>query len=137
MGWTDRETVAIIGGGHTLGRMHGNCPDDGTTHCKGEHTMTSGFEGAWTRTPSKWNHDYFKEMFNREWEPTQSPAGADQWRTVKRTGPHSHTYRLTSNMALVTDPIYKPIAREFARNPKTFEDEYADAWYKLVHRSEH
>ena len=83
MGWTDQETVALVGGGHTLGRTHGNCPNVNSVYshlsssCNGEFTTTAGYEGAWTRTPSKWNYDYFEAMFSPEWVPTKSPEGND------------------------------------------------------------
>ena len=106
MGWTDQETVALVGGGHTLGRAHGNCPNAGmfdscvsSLHkqpaaavipgpfltarldCQnGAFTTTAGYEGIWTRTPSKWNYDYFTSL-EEEWIPTKSPEGNDQWGT--------------------------------------------------------
>jgi len=168
MGWTDRETVALVGGGHTLGRTHGNCnladtkwaskpynnegphfeavpnsgrgPTDGTCGAGSEaglgpNTVSSGFDGPWTRTPSTWNYDYFEAMLSETWEPVKSAYGNDQWWTSDRTSTYSHTRRLTADVAIVTDEIYYKIAREYARDHKTFDSDFADAWYKLVHRS--
>lgn len=168
MGWTDRETVALIGGGHTLGRMHGSCdvsgktyqgyagegpyfeavegsgrgPTDGTCGEKnsavagrGSHTITSGFDGPWTRTPSKWNYDYFKATLDETWEPVKSTFGNDQWQTKNRQSPFKNTRRLTADLALAFDDIYKPIAQEYRDNDTTFNQEWAAAWYKLMHRS--
>lgn len=166
MGWTDRETVALIGGGHTLGRTHGNCnltgsryagyngigphfeavpgsgrgPTDGTCGTgpeagRGPNTVTSGFDGAWTRTPSQWSYDYFTAMLSEEWEPSKSPFGNDQWATADPKSAYAHTRRLTADMSLVADDTYRPIAEEFANSPETFDSEFADAWFKMVHRS--
>lgn len=169
MGWTDRETVALIGGGHTLGRTHGNCnlkgtkwaskpyneegpyfeavpgsrrgPTDGTCGTGAEaglgvNTVSSGFEGPWTRTPSTWNYDYFDAMLNEEWVPSKSPFGNDQWWTSNRSSKYAHTHRLTADLAIVTDDIYRRIATEYAKDHDLFDSDFADAWYKLVHRSE-
>ena len=111
MGWTDQETVALIGGGHTLGRSHGNCAShpnsaDKSVY-KGEYTTTAGYEGAWTRTPSKWNYDFFEAMFEGDWVPSKSPEGADQWNVADTDKKWSGTFRLTADLALVSDPIYK------------------------------
>eukprot|EP00931_Biecheleriopsis_adriatica_P063545 TRINITY_DN384_c0_g1_i5.p1 TRINITY_DN384_c0_g1~~TRINITY_DN384_c0_g1_i5.p1 ORF type:complete len:523 (+),score=97.83 TRINITY_DN384_c0_g1_i5:63-1631(+) len=169
MGWTDRETVALIGGGHTLGRTHGNCnlkgskwdvkppynevgpyfeavpgshrgPTDGTCGKGalaglGPNTVSSGFEGPWTRTPSQWNYDFFHALVEEEWEPTKSPFGADQWRTTNRSSIYAHTMRLTSDLALMNDVTYREIAMAYANDHAAFDSDFADAWYKLVHRS--
>lgn len=163
MGWTDRETVALIGGGHTLGRTHGNCklagehyneegpyfeaepnsgrgPTDGTCGVGpeaglGANTVSSGFDGAWTRTPSQWNYDYFDAMLNHSWEPIKSPSGNDQWWTTDRSSKYSKTRRLTADISVTTDEIYKALAIEYARDHGKFDADFADAWYKLVHRS--
>ena len=67
MGWTDQETVALVGGGHTLGRAHGACAQlHGAGSCKGKYTTTAGYEGVWTRTPSQWNYDFFGGLFESE-----------------------------------------------------------------------
>ena len=104
MGWTDQETVALIGGGHTLGRSHGNCKNHNGV-CNGAHTVTSGYEGAWTRTPSKWNYDFFEAMLDGNLVPSKSPEGADQWAFTDKKW--AGTFRLTADLALVSDPIYK------------------------------
>jgi catalase (peroxidase I) len=168
MGWTDRETVALIGGGHTLGRMHGNCnlgsywgkkpyngqgpffealpgsrrgPTDGTCGYgkdagRGANTVTSGFEGPWTRTPSRWNYDFFEGLFAETWEPVKSPSGNDQWRATNPSGSnHSKLYRLTSDLALIHDDTYQSVAMEYRQDHAKFDSDFADAWYKLVHRS--
>jgi catalase (peroxidase I) len=124
MGWTDRETVALIGGGHTLGRAHGN-----------RNTVTSGFDGPWTRTPSQWNYDFFEGTLDEDWEPVKSAHGNDQWWTTDRTSKFSHTRRLTADMSLVADETYRPIVVEYAQDHEKFDSEFADAWHKLVHRS--
>jgi len=127
MGWTDQETVALIGGGHTLGRAHGGP--------SGVSTVTSGFEGPWTRTPSKWNYDYFEGLLNYDWEPSKSPEGNDQWQTADRESSHAKTMRLTSDMALKVDPIYRSFAQKYRSDHAKFDSDFADAWFKLVHRS--
>jgi catalase (peroxidase I) len=168
MGWTDRETVALTAGGHTLGRTHGNCnlagtkwsqkpynaegpffeavphsgrgPTDGTCGTGSEagfgpNTVSSGFDGAWTRTPSRWSYDYFQAMLEEAWEPVKSPYGNDQWWTANRSSKHANTRRLTADMSLVSDDIYREIAIGYANDHETFDSDFADAWYKLVHRS--
>jgi len=168
MGWTDRETVALTGGGHTLGRTHGNCnlagtkwaekpynaegpffeavpqsgrgPTDGTCGSGpeaglGPNTVSSGFDGPWTRTPSRWNYDYFSAMFDEPWEPVKSPYGNDQWWTSDRSSKYANVRRLTADMSLVSDAIYREVAMEYAKDHKAFDSDFADAWYKLVHRS--
>jgi catalase (peroxidase I) len=168
MGWTDRETVALTGGGHTLGRTHGNCnlagtkwaekpynaegpffeavpqsgrgPTDGTCGTGpeaglGPNTVSSGFDGPWTRTPSRWNYDYFSAMFEEPWEPVKSPYGNDQWWTSDRSSKYANVRRLTADMSLVSDAIYREVAMEYAKDHKAFDSDFADAWYKLVHRS--
>jgi len=169
MGWTDRETVALIGGGHTLGRTHGNCnlagskwdrqppyneegpyfeavpgsgrgPTDGTCGTGplaglGPNTVSSGFDGAWTRTPSKWNYDFFNATLSERWEPVKSPFGADQWWTADRKSNYANTRRLTSDVSLAADGTYRRIAQEYLNDHAKFDSNFADAWFKLVHRS--
>ena len=170
MGWTDRETVALIGGGHTLGRTHGNCnltgtkwashpynevgpyfeaqagslrgPTDGTCGVGAsaglaQNTVSSGFEGPWTRTPSQWNYDFFDAMLAEEWEAVKSPFGADQWRTKNRQSTYASTMRLTADLSLINDETYAAIVKEYAADHAKFDSDFADAWYKLVHRSEY
>lgn len=137
MGWTDQETVALIGGGHTLGRAHGNCaakPDSGEL-CKGKYTTTAGYEGAWTRTPSQWNYDFFEAMLEHEWVPTKSPDGADQWGSKDAQSPFAKTFRLTADLAMVNDPAYKEWAIKYHEDHALFDSDFAKAWFKLTHRS--
>jgi len=135
MGWTDQETVALIGGGHTLGRMHGNCANAGKKRpCIGEFTSTSGFNGAWTRTPSQWNYDFFEAMLEHKWVAMQSPDGNDQW-GPDSNNPFVGTYRLTADLALVTDHAYKKWAIKYAWDHDLFDKDWADAFFKLTHSS--
>jgi len=138
MGWTDQETVALIGGGHTLGRSHGNCaslPHGSSTKCTGAYTTSSGYEGAWTRTPSQWNYDFFEAMLEHEWVPTQSPDGLDQWGPKNTMGKFANTFRLTSDLSLVNDPIYRQWAITYKNDHNRFDADFATAWFKLTHRS--
>ncbi|MEO0323133.1 MAG: peroxidase family protein, partial [Myxococcota bacterium] len=105
--------------------------------------ITSGLEGAWTSTPVQWGHEYFRNLFDYEWELTRSPAGAQQWQPVgvEATVPDAHRpgqrhlpMMLTTDLALKEDPAYGPISRAFYENPETFEDAFARAWFKLTHR---
>ena len=163
MGMNDEETVALIAGGHTLGKAHGAGPshhvgkdpesspieDQGFgwkssyESGKGEDAITSGLEVIWTRTPTKWNHDYFTFLFGFEWELTKSPAGANQW-VAKDSKPvfpdafdenkkHRPTM-LTTDLSLRFDPIYEKISRRFLENPEEFNLAFANAWFKLTHR---
>ncbi|MDF1696093.1 MAG: catalase/peroxidase HPI, partial [Saprospiraceae bacterium] len=165
MAMNDEETVALIAGGHTFGKTHGAAPD---THLsrepaaasieeqsmgwknsfgtgKGADTITSGLEGAWTRTPAKWSHDYFDHLFNYDWELTKSPAGAHQWTPKGGAGagtvPDAHLtdkshapMMLTTDLSLRFDPAYEKISRRFHENPEEFKQAFAKAWYKLTHR---
>lgn len=138
MGWTDQETVALVGGGHTLGRAHGNCASnpDKAAGCKGKYTTTAGYEGAWTRTPSRWNYDYFKAMLDgTDWVATKSPEGNDQWGPQDPSSPWANTLRLTADMAMVKDPAYRKWAVKYNEDHALFDRDFADAWAKLVHRS--
>ena len=166
MAMNDEETVALIAGGHTFGKTHGAADPDkyvapepaaagiaeqnlgwknsyGTGN--GADTITSGLEGAWTTTPAKWSHDYFKHLFEYDWELTKSPAGAQQWKPKGTAGagtvPDAHDaskshapMMLTSDLALREDPAYEKISRRFYENPDEFADAFARAWYKLTHR---
>jgi len=151
MGWTDRQTVALVAGGHTLGKTHGACktattigpffedhPHSGGGTCRtgrGVDTISSGFEGPWTTTPTRWNYEYLHALLTEEWIPAKSNFGNDQWRTKNHDSPYKTTMRLTSDMALKFDSIYKPIAQEFNSNHTLFDSEFAEAWRMLVHRS--
>ncbi|MCK6613597.1 MAG: catalase/peroxidase HPI [Ignavibacteriaceae bacterium] len=163
MSMNDEETVALIAGGHTFGKAHGAAdaalvgvePEGaeieqqglGWTNKygtgKGGHTTTSGLELAWTRTPYKWSNDYFKHLFEYEWELTKSPAGAHQWvaKNAEATIPDAHDsskkhkpMMLTTDLSLRFDPAYEKISRRFYENPDEFADAYARAWFKLTHR---
>lgn len=165
MAMNDEETVALIAGGHTFGKTHGAAPashvgrepEGGTIEDQGlgwtssfetgsgVHAITSGLEGAWTPTPTKWDNSFFETLFGYEWELTKSPAGANQWKPKGTAGadtvPDAHDgskrhqpMMLTSDIALRTDPIYEKISRRFLENPKEFEDAFARAWFKLTHR---
>ncbi|MDW8401340.1 MAG: catalase/peroxidase HPI [Gloeomargarita sp. SKYGB_i_bin116] len=163
MAMNDEETVALIAGGHTFGKTHGAGdkslvgpePEAAPIEMqglgwesrygtgKGPDTITSGLEVTWTRTPTQWNHDYFKHLFEYEWELTRSPAGGYQW-VAKNAEPvipdaydpnkkHLPTM-LTTDLSLRYDPIYEPIARRFYEHPDEFEKAFARAWFKLTHR---
>ena len=166
MAMNDEETVALIAGGHTLGKMHGahkpgDCvgPEPGaagieeqgmgwTNKCgKGnaEDTVTSGLEGAWTVTPTKWSMNYLQNLFAFEWVQTKSPAGATQWipknPDAANMVPDAHVpgkrnapVMLTTDLSLRFDPAYEKISRRFLENPEEFEDAFARAWFKLTHR---
>ena len=105
----------------------------------------SGLEGAWTKDPIAWDNGYFENLFNYEWEPTKSPAGANQWTPknpeAQATVPDAHDsskrhapMMLTTDVALIVDPAYKEISRRFYENPDELADAFARAWYKLLHR---
>ena len=164
MAMNDEETVALIAGGHTFGKSHGNATGDdvgpepeaapiemqglGWKNSKGSgkgvDTMGSGIEGAWTPTPTKWDMSYFDMLFGYEWVLTKSPAGAHQW--VAKDVPEAHmapevdgstkvkTMMMTSDLAIRDDEAYSKIAREFHENPDKFADAFARAWFKLTHR---
>jgi catalase-peroxidase len=112
---------------------------------KGVDTITSGLEGAWTTTPSKWSYNYFENLFGYEWELTKSPAGAQQWKPKDGAGaglvPDAHDpsishqpFMLTTDLALRFDPVYEKISRHFHENPEEFDKVFARAWFKLTHR---
>ena len=166
MAMNDKETVALIAGGHTFGKTHGAAdPDEfvgpepaaagieeqglgwrntfGTGNAG--DTITSGLEGTWTTTPTQWSNNYFKNLFEYEWELTKSPAGAHQWMPKNGGGadsvPDAHDtskshspIMLTTDIALREDPLYKIISKRFYENPNEFSDVFARAWFKLTHR---
>jgi catalase-peroxidase len=166
MAMNDEETVALIAGGHTFGKTHGAAdpgkyvgpaPEGADIEeqglgwkntfgsGKGVHTISSGLEGAWTTTPTKWSNNYFDNLFGFEWELTKSPAGAQQWTPKGGAGagtvPDAHDpsrrhapFMLTTDLALRMDPIYAPISKRFHENPRELADAFAKAWYKLTHR---
>ncbi len=166
MAMNDEETVALIAGGHTLGKTHGAADPSQyvgaepaaagieeqslgwkNTYGSGNagDTITSGLEGAWTTTPTKWSNNYFENLFGFEWELTKSPAGAHQWKPKDGAGvglvPDAHDtakthapFMLTTDLSLRFDPIYEKISRRFLENPDEFNDAFARAWFKLTHR---
>jgi catalase-peroxidase len=166
MAMNDEETVALIAGGHTFGKTHGAVDPDKyvgrepaaagieeqslgwkNTYGTGNagDTFTSGLEGTWTTTPTKWSNNFFENLFGYEWELTKSPAGAHQWKpkgdagegTVPdaHDGDKSHTpIMLTTDLSLREDPAYEKISRRFFENPDEFKDAFARAWFKLTHR---
>ncbi|NGO44148.1 catalase/peroxidase HPI [Streptomyces ureilyticus] len=163
MAMNDEETVALIAGGHTFGKTHGAGPADAvgndpeaasmeeqglgwkSTHGtgKGGDAITSGLEVTWTETPTQWSNNFFKNLFEYEYELTQSPAGANQWvaKNAEAIIPDAHDASktklptmLTTDLSLRFDPIYEPISRRFYENPAEFADAFARAWYKLTHR---
>ena len=163
MGMNDEETVALIAGGHTLGKTHGagdaslvgKEPEAAAIEeqglgwkskyksGKGRDAITSGLEVTWTPTPTRWGHSFFSILFENEWELTQSPAGAKQW--VAKNGKaiipdafdssklHLPTM-LTTDLALKFDPVYNKISKNFYNNPLAFDESFAKAWFKLTHR---
>ncbi|MGB0428984.1 MAG: catalase/peroxidase HPI [Bacteroidia bacterium] len=163
MGMNDEETVALIAGGHTLGKTHGqgggqylgkepeaapieeqgfgwkNAYKSG----KGADANTSGLEVIWTKTPTQWSHDFLASLFKFEWELTESPSGAHQWVAkgadavvpdpFDSTKFHKPTM-LTTDLSLRFDPVYEKISKKFIENPDAFDHAFAKAWFKLTHR---
>jgi catalase-peroxidase len=166
MAMNDEETVALIAGGHSFGKTHGAAdaakyvgrePEGAPLEeqglgwknsfgsGKGNDTITSGLEGAWTPTPVTWDNTFFETLFRYDWDLTKSPAGASQWVPTSPSAvgtvpdPHdpSKTHApvmLTTDLALRMDPVYEPISRRFHENPAELADAFARAWYKLTHR---
>ncbi|MCE7793937.1 catalase/peroxidase HPI [Salipaludibacillus sp. CUR1] len=165
MGMNDEETVALTAGGHTFGKAHGagdashvsEEPEGSPIEAQGfgwkstyetgngPYTITSGIEGAWTPTPTKWDMSYFDVLFGYEWELTKSPAGAYQWKAVGLDEEHHAPdaadpndrvpiMMTTADMAMRMDPAYEKISRRFHENPDEFADAFAHAWFKLLHR---
>ncbi len=166
MAMNDEETVALIVGGHSFGKAHGAGKAEGNIGPepegakledqgigwknqhgtgKGAHTITSGLEGAWTNNPTKWDNGFLENLFKYDWELTESPAGAKQWRPknpeAQGTVPDAHDpskrhapMMLTTDLALRFDPIYAPIAKRFHDNPDQLADAFGRAWFKLLHR---
>ena len=165
MAMNDEETVALIVGGHTFGKAHGAAGEEfmgrepeaasleeqgfgwrntfGTG--KGDDTVTSGLEGAWTNEPTKWDNGFLDNLFRYDWELTTSPAGAHQWAPTnpeaQGTVPDAHDpskrhapMMLTTDLSLKLDPIYGPITKRFHENPDHLAEAFAKAWYKLLHR---
>src|SRR6187455_325077 len=165
MAMNDEETVALIAGGHSFGKTHGAAPatpvgpepeggnleeqgfgwKGGYETGRGVHAITSGLEVTWTTTPTKWGNDFFKHLFEYEWELTTSPAGAKQWTPKNGAGAGTVTHAhdpskkiapgmLTTDLSLRFDPAYEKISRRYYENPQEFADAFAKAWFKLTHR---
>jgi catalase-peroxidase len=165
MGMNDEETFALTAGGHTFGKAHGagdaskvGAEPEGADIAQqglgwrsghesgvGDHTITSGIEGAWTPTPITWDMSYFHMLLDYEYELVRSPAGAKQWQPIGQKpedmapGAHSpnrrvHTMMTTADLALARDPEYRKIAERFRNDPAAFADAFARAWFKLCHR---
>ena len=164
MAMNDEETVALIAGGHTFGKTHGAGPADAVASepegapieqlglgWKSSHgtgvgadAITSGLEVTWTYHPTRWDNEFFHILFGYEWELTESPAGAHQWRPVNGGGAdmvpeafgngRREPRMLTSDLALRVDPVYEQISRRFLADPDAFADAFARAWFKLTHR---
>ena len=165
MAMNDEETVALVAGGHTFGKGHGAGPDSNVgkepegaaieemglgwmssfASGKGSDTITSGFEGAWTANPIKWDNGYFDLLFGYEWEKVETPAGAIVWHAIdvkdEDLAPEAEdssvkvpTMMTTADISLREDPIYKKISKRFHENPEEFADAFARAWFKLLHR---
>ena len=165
MGMNDVETAALTAGGHTFGKAHGAgdaklvgaSPEgadiaqqgmgwqSGHESGMGDHTITSGIEGAWTPTPITWDMTYFDMLLDHEYELVRSPAGAKQWQPVgnpdETLAPAAHTpgkkvptMMTTADMAFKVDPDYRKIMEKFRADPAYFADQFARAWFKLCHR---
>ena len=165
MAMNDEETLALTAGGHTFGKCHGagdaslvGAEPEGADIAQqglgwqsghetgiGDHTITSGLEGAWTPTPIQWSMNYFRMLLDYDYELVKSPAGAQQWQPINQKpedmapGAHSPDKRLptmmtTADMAFKMDPEYRKIAERFYANPDQFADAFARAWFKLTHR---
>ena len=163
MAMDDEETVALIAGGHTLGKTHGAGPADNVGAApeaaaleqqgfgwanqfgagKGKDTISSGLEVTWTSTPARWSNDFFQFLFKYEWVKTKSPAGAIQWEAKDAEAiipgptpdaPKRKPTMLTTDLSLRFDPAYEKISRKFLNDPQAFAEAYARAWFKLTHR---
>ncbi|KNC79916.1 hypothetical protein SARC_07707 [Sphaeroforma arctica JP610] len=134
MGMNDRETVALIGGGHAFGKAHGACKSppcgSGAMEGKGPNTFTSGFEGAWTNNPTKWDNAYFNNLVTYNWTKVDGPGGHVQWEAEELPG----LMMLTSDIALINDEYYLPLVMEFATDQDALDKAFSDAWYKLTSR---
>ncbi|MEM9035401.1 MAG: catalase/peroxidase HPI [Actinomycetota bacterium] len=165
MAMNDEETVALTVGGHSFGKMHGAGPEAAvgsepegadmaeqgfgwtSSHGSGDgaDTITSGFEGAWTPTPTQWDNSYLDTLFAHEWELVESPAGKPQWQPkevkdgymvppVQPGAPESKPTMTTADMAMIIDPGFLEISKRFHENPDQLADAFARAWFKLLHR---
>jgi len=163
MAMNDEETVALVVGGHAFGKMHGAGPEDMVNaEPEGapmeqqligwkndfesgiaEHTTSSGFEGAWNSTPTKWDNNYLETLMDNDWELTESPSGHKQWHAPALAGtvPDAHRSDVThapvmstADMAMKMDPIYNEISTRFRNDQSQLDEAFARAWYKLTHR---
>ncbi|GGU38647.1 catalase/peroxidase HPI [Nocardioides albus] len=164
MGMDSEETVALIAGGHTFGKTHGAHPDDligpdpeaaplenqglgwknGHGTGVGADAVTSGLEVTWTYHPTRWDNEFFHILYAYDWELTESPAGAKQWKPKNNGGadlvPEAHgdgkrePRMLTSDLALRVDPEFDAISRRFKDDQEAFSEAFARAWFKLTHR---
>ncbi len=163
MAMNDEETVALIAGGHSFGKTHGAGdpsligpePEGGAIEEQGLgwkskfktgigcDAITGGPEVTWTQTPTKWSNLFFKNLFENEWELTQSPAGAKQWKAKGAAADVPDAFdpskkhvptMLTTDLSLRMDPAYEKISRRFYEHPDQFADAFARAWFKLTHR---
>ena len=165
MAMNDEETVALTAGGHTFGKAHGagdaslvgDAPEGADIALQGlgwtsshetgmgEHTITSGIEGAWVNTPTEWSENYFRLLMDYDYEIVRSPAGAQQWQPINQKeedmAPAAHdpskrvpTMMTTADMALKVDPEYRKISEKFRSDHEAFKDAFARAWFKLTHR---
>ena len=130
MGFDDKESVALIGGGHAFGKCHGACANPPCGDGKGLNTFTSGFEGQWTTTPTEWSNEYFRSLFDFTWSNSTGPGGSLQWAPEGSTVPD--IIMLTTDIALSKDELYKPIAAEYASNIGALQTDFAAAWYRLT-----
>ncbi|WP_303645373.1 peroxidase family protein, partial [Haladaptatus sp. W1] len=165
MAMDDEETVALIAGGHTFGKVHGADdeaevgpePEAAPLEEQGlgwQHDfqkagmITSGIEGPWTDAPTQWDMGYLDNLLNYEWEPHKGPGGAWQWRPASEEereaitkAPHAQEFNeseepmmLTTDVALKRDEDYLEILERFHEHPDEFQEVFARAWYKLIHR---
>ena len=164
MAMNDEETFALVAGGHTFGKAHGNGPasavgaepegapieaqgfgwESSHKSGKGVDTITSGIEGPWTANPTQWDMGYLELLYNYEWELTKSPAGANIWHPVDLDEAHMAPevdgsgkvtpMMTTADMAMKMDPAYRAIGERFIKDPEAFGEAFARAWFKLLHR---
>ncbi len=163
MGMNDEETVALIAGGHTLGKTHGAAGGDNLGEVpenasidqqglgwsnsyksgKGADAITSGLEVTWTLTPTQWSNGYFKSLFENEWKLVKSPGGAHQYEAVNPEKMYPHAFdkdkmvkptMLVTDLSMIKDPEYRKISKRFYEDPAAFEKAFAKAWFKLTHR---
>ncbi|CQD02169.1 catalase/peroxidase HPI [Mycolicibacterium conceptionense] len=160
MAMNDVETAALIVGGHTFGKTHGATDIENGVEPEaapleqmglgwanpgvGNDTVSSGLEVTWTHTPTKWDNSFLEILYSNEWELTKSPQGANQWKPkdngwansvpmAQGTG-KTHPSMLTTDLSMRFDPIYGEITRRWLDHPEELAEEYAKAWFKLIHR---